>query len=290
VLAFNISLVTCNSRVLQIVQTFFIASIAGSITEALSKVQTAGDVFRYLAITLPPQAVFFIQLVLISTVIGIGAELLRTTALMQSGLRKFLGPRVTHNERDMVWMGLRPLSNPRFCLFAQILAKINLFFMILFTFAVLAPFICFVMAFAFLMLEICARHQLIYIYPILDSGGKLWLHSVKILLICVLIAEGILMSYMGLVKARAQFYMMIPLLVVTFLFQMYLLQRHFNVASHLSSEDCVAFDVCNDLNNTTAQEIFGTPFLQPALRDAQNDEQRTIEEEEGRLPSSRAIE
>lgn len=275
---------------MQIVQTFLIASIASSITEALSEVQTASDIFRYLATTLPPQAVFFIQLVLISTVIGIGAELLRTTALVQAGCRKFVGPRVTKEERDKPWMGLRPLSNPRFFLFAQILAKINLFFMILLTFAVLAPFICFIMAFAFLVLEIAARHHLIYIHPILDSGGKLWLHSIKILLICVVIAEGIVMSYMGIVRARAQFYMMIPLLVVTVLFEMYLFQRHFIVASHLSSEDCVAFDVRNDLDNSTAQALFGTPYLQPALRAVQNDELSISNEEEGQQAAAHSTE
>lgn len=187
--------------------------------------------------------------------------------------------------------GSHPLFSPypfaaRFFLYARVLAKINLFFLILLTFAVLSPLICCVMAFAFFVTEIGARHQLVYVYPILDSGGKLWLQFIKILLICVLIAEGILMSYMGIVHAAAQFYMMIPLIVVTVLFEVYLLQRHFNVARRLSSEDCVKFDVRNDLNETTAKELFGRPYLQPALRAAQNLEMESNDEEEGRLASS----
>ena len=103
-----------------------------------------------------------------------------------------------------------------------------------------------------------------------------------------MVAEGILMSYMVLpsIDARAQFYMMIPLIVVTVLFEVYLLQRHFNVARRLSSEDCVKFDVRNDLNESTAKELFGRPYLQPALRAAQDLEMESNDEEEGRLASS----
>jgi len=158
--------------------------------------------------------------------------------------------------------------------------------MILLTFAVLAPLICCIMAFAFFVTEIGVRHQLVYVYPILDSGGKLWMQFIKILLICVLIAEGILMSYMGFVRARAQFFMMIPLIVVTGLFEVYVFQRHFSVARRLSSEDCVKFDIRNDLNETTAEELFGRPYLQPALRAAQTLEMESNDEEEGRLASS----
>jgi len=99
---------------LQIVQTFVIASIAGSITGGLSELQDGRDFFRFLAKTLPPQAVFFIQLVLIGTVIGVGTEVLRTTALVQATLRKILGPRLTKEERDTPWIGLRPLNNRKY--------------------------------------------------------------------------------------------------------------------------------------------------------------------------------
>ena len=88
------------------------------------------------------------------------------------------------------------------------------------------------------------------------------------------------MSYMGIVKATAQFFMMIPLVVGTVLFQMYLFQRHFNVASRLASEDCVVFDIRNDLDTSSAKELFGTPYLQPALKEAQRDEYGTIDEGE----------
>ena len=88
------------------------------------------------------------------------------------------------------------------------------------------------------------------------------------------------MSYMGIVKATAQFFMMIPLVVGTVLFHMYLFQRHFNVASRLASEDCVVFDIRNDLDTSSAKELFGTPYLQPALKEAQRDEYGTIDEGE----------
>lgn len=248
------------------------ASLAGSVTSALKELDQLSDFFRYLAVTLPPQGVFFIQLVFIGTVIGLGTELLRTTALVQSTLRKFMGPRLTVDEKNSPWIGLRPLSNPRFFLYAQVLAKMTLFFMILLTFAVLAPIVCCVMAFAFLVSEIGYRNQLIYVYPILDSFGQIWLQWMTILLVCAIVAEGILLCYLGIAEASAQFYMMVPLVVLSALFVVYLHQRHFRVARRLSSEDCVRFDIRNNLDETSATELFGDRYLQPALLTA-----RTIE-------------
>jgi len=203
--------------------------------------------------------------VLIGTVIGVGTELLRTTALIQATIRKVLGPNLTKEEKATPWIGLRPLCSPRFFLMAQVLAKMSLFFMILLTFAFLAPLTSCVMAFSFLVSEIGYRHQLIFVYPILDSGGQLWLQFIAILLVCIIFAEGIITTYLAISKARAQSYAMAPLLVVTALFEIYLFQRHFRVARRLSSEDCVGFDIRNDLDDSTAAELFGKPYMQPSL-------------------------
>lgn len=94
----------------QLVQTFCVASLAGGVTSALAEVNEIGDIFRYLAKTLPPQSIYFMQLILIQTVIGLGSELLRTTALVQALLRSYIGPRVTETDRHQVFLRLRPLE------------------------------------------------------------------------------------------------------------------------------------------------------------------------------------
>jgi len=193
----------------------------------------------------------------------------RLTALVQCNLRKFMGPRLTDDEKNTPYFGCRPLSNPRYFLLAIISAKIVLFFMILFTFTVLAPLTCCVTAFAFLVMEIGYRHQFIYVYPVLDQGGLLWLQFIKFLLACMTIALGILMSYMLVAEARSQFYMLIPLVGIDALFIVYLFQRHFHVALHLSSEECVKFDIINCMDEKTAVDLFADVYTNPALREAE---------------------
>ena len=228
---------------LQLVQTFGIASLAGGVTSALSEVDNVSDIFRYLAKTLPPQSVYFMQLILIQTVIGLGSELLRTTALIQALLRSRVGPRVTETDRHQVFLGLRPFSNPRYFLHAQVLAGTSLRYMVLFTFSVLSPFVAYILLFSFVSLEIGFRHQFIYVYPpTLDSGGKLWIQFIIISLLCMVVAEMILITFMALSEAAAQVYAMIPLFVSSVLFVGYLRQRHFKVANYLSLETCDGVD------------------------------------------------
>jgi calcium permeable stress-gated cation channel len=208
------------------------------------------------------------QLILIQTVIGLGCELLRTTALLQALLRSHLGPRVTEKERSLPFIGLRPLCNPRYFLHAQVLAGTTLRFMVLFSFAVLSPFVSYVLCFSFVMLEVGFRHQFIYIYPsTLDSGGHLWLMFTTIILVCMSVAQLILLTYLALAKARTQLFMMCPLVIGTGLFLMYLRQRHFRVARYLASVTCDEVDTRNNFNKCAYDELdfLQDQYLQPAL-------------------------
>ena len=208
------------------------------------------------------------QLVLIQTVIGLGSEMLRTTALVQALLRSQIGPRVTKADRYQVFLGLRPLSNPRYFLHAQVLAGTSLRFMVLFTFSVLSPFVGYVLLFAFIAMEIGYRHQFIYVYPpILDSGGQLWMKFITITLVCMIAAEIVLITFMTLSKATAQAYAIIPILLTSILFMFYLRQRHFKVANYLSLETCDKIDNLNKFNQRSAEDVdfLNNKFKQPEL-------------------------
>ena len=208
------------------------------------------------------------QLVLIQTVIGLGSEMLRTTALVQALLRSQIGPRVTKADRYQVFLGLRPLSNPRYFLHAQVLAGTSLRFMVLFTFSVLSPFVGYFLLFAFIAMEIGYRHQFIYVYPpILDSGGQLWMKFITITLVCMIAAEIVLITFMTLSKATAQAYAIIPLLLSSILFMFYLRQRHFKVANYLSLETCDKIDNLNKFNQRSAEDVdfLNNKFKQPEL-------------------------
>jgi len=231
------------SSTIQIIQTFFVASISGGLIEGLGQFQTVGDVFRFLAATLPPQSEFFIQLVLIDAVLVLGLEILRSTALIKAGLRRCIGPRLTEKERDSPYMSCRPLSNPRDFLFAHIYSAETLTFMVLFVFTLLAPIISYILAFAFLIMELGNRHQFFYIYPSTpDSGGRIWMEFISVCLCCMPVAEAILLTALGLGQAHVAVYVFIPLLVASVLFVLYVRFRYFPIFVHLPSEDCAEAD------------------------------------------------
>jgi hypothetical protein len=208
------------------------------------------------------------QLILIQTVIGLGSELLRTTALFQALVRSHIGPRVTETDRHQVFLGLRPFSNPRYFLHAQILAGTTLRFMVLFTFSVLSPFVGYVLLFAFLVMEVGFRHQFIYVYPpALDSGGQLWIKFIAVTIVCMVVAEIVLMSFLALSKANGQAYAMVPLLLSSVLFISYLQQRHFKVANYLSLETCDKIDNsnCFDRDKSESLDFLNKQYTQPEL-------------------------
>ena len=113
-------------------------------------------------------------------------------------------------------------------------------------YAVIAPLTVFIQAFCFLLMFVGYRHQFIYIYPAFpDSGGKCWTNFIKILMTCMLIAECTIVGLMGLKKAVIATLMMIPLIVITILFNAYVRQQHFRVAENLPSRECLKEDLRN---------------------------------------------
>ena len=65
-----------------------------------------------------------------------------------------------------------------------------LYFMVLFVYSVISPLTNFIMAFVFLALGTILRHQFVYVYPTTpDSGGKIWIGFIRIIISCMIIAE-----------------------------------------------------------------------------------------------------
>ena len=65
-----------------------------------------------------------------------------------------------------------------------------LLFMVYLVYSVIAPLVSFVLAFCFVLRGALFRHQFIYVYPPKrDSGGRIWMEFIRILTVCLLIAE-----------------------------------------------------------------------------------------------------
>lgn len=62
--------------------------------------------------------------------------------------------------------------------------------MVLLVYSVISPITNFVVAFCFVYMGSIFRHQFIYIYPARsDSGGKMWINFIRVLVSCMFIGE-----------------------------------------------------------------------------------------------------
>jgi len=201
-----------------------------------------------------------------STAVGLVLfQLLRILPLTFALLRK-MGPAMTKKERSKTWMALRPLNDPGRFLHALIFSNTILFFMVIFVYSTLAPISTYVLAFCFVAMNVGYRHQFFYIFPPTpDSGGRLWLAFVNIALACMIIAELALVGYLGMKKAPVAAPLMIPLLIFTVLFVIYLRQRHFKVTRCLPLEDCRQLDLINNKDGSMNFDCAKGKYRHPAL-------------------------
>lgn len=166
----------------------------------------------------------------------------------------------------MSFLFLRTLSDPLEFEHADLLAQVVLYFTVQFVYAVIAPITSIVLAFCFLFLGSAYRHQFVFIYPTRpDSGGMLWASFVKILLVCMLIAQVTIVGLLALKKSAIGVPLMIPLIVVTSLFSVYIHQQHFRAATYLPARACMQADLQNAHDMLDLSFLDGA-FVQPELQ------------------------
>lgn len=255
-----------------IIQTFFISTISGSITSKLQEIaDNPMSAVELLATALPSQASYFIQVILVQNFLGLGMELLRTSPIVQSVLRhyvgKLLGYDLTEKERSSTYLGLRVFSDPLEYYFGRKLGgETMLIFMVLFVYGSMSPITCYFTCLVFGLLAMGFRNQFIFIYPIAnDSGGTLFICFIKIMIICMIIAEVVLIGVLALKQSLIALGLLVPLIIITFLFNSYLNKKHYYVTRFLPTEDCGKTDRKNEQEGMT-YEFLNEAYLQPAMK------------------------
>lgn len=116
-----------------IIQTFFVSAVSGSLVKELSNIlDNPEKLIDLLANALPSQSTYFIQILLISTVLGQGLELLKVWQIGIASLRKVFGPKLTENERNRKWGFLRPLNDPKEFEYADVTSNTIFAFVVFF--------------------------------------------------------------------------------------------------------------------------------------------------------------
>lgn len=206
---------------------------------------------------------------------GIGTELLRISPIVNDLLRrvvgKILGHDLTDKERNETFLGLRSLDDPLEHYFGRVLGSNTILLqMVLYVYACMSPITTYFTLFIFGVMAIGFRNQFIFIYPIAnDSGGKLWLNFVKISIVCMILAEIILFAVLLLSQAYIPAFLLLPLIVTSILFDIYLKRRHFMVTAFLPVRDCALTDQERESgrNEGLMQDWLKGSYLQPALKE-----------------------
>lgn len=265
-----------------IIQTFFVTAIGGSIISELSAmIQQPQLIIDLLAKTLPSQSTFYIQILLVDTCLSMGVELLRVVPVALAAVRSCAGPRLTEKERSRAWAIFRPLCDPAEFEHANLLSGTVLYFTVYFVYAALAPITNFFMFMCFTLMAAGYRHQFVYIYPTFpDSGGKLWSGFMRMVPVCMIIAEVTIVGMLALNKAGAASAMMIPLLVITILFTVYIHQKHFALTENLPAKNAVMADLRSNAERPMNFDFLKAKYLQPELREREVfPENSTVERE-----------
>lgn len=193
--------------------------------------------------------------------------MMRVGPLIQAFLRTKVGPRLTEKERSRKWLFFHPLSDPPEYQRGQNTASYVVMFMVTFVYATIAPITaCFLLA-CFVLVESVYRLEFFRNYPATsDSGGKLWMGFIYIIIACMVFAQLTLVGFLALKKAVAAVPLMVPLIVITILFGIFINDKHMKVAKTLPTSTCLELDRQNEVNGLTDFSFVHSMYLQPALQ------------------------
>jgi calcium permeable stress-gated cation channel len=174
-----------------IIQTFFVSAISNGILQELGNIlDRPSSIISLLSKSLPQQSTYFLQILLVFMSVSITMEVLRVKEILFALIRRCLGPNLTEEERNRTFLFFRPFSNPKDFSYADFTAQMILYFTVLFVYSPIAPLTSIIMVACFLYMGAVYRHQFIYIYPNRrDSGGFFWMYFIRLVFVCMLIAQ-----------------------------------------------------------------------------------------------------
>ena len=257
----------------QIVQTFFVSAISGSITAEISNIlDNPEDVIDLLANSLPAQSSYFIQIIFVFSFFVHASELLRAHPLGTALLRRCIGPNLTRKERRQTWKSFNSLEDPPPFYHAEVTSFFGLFFVVYFVYAAIAPITCVFLVLCFAVCETGYRYHFIHNFqPNPDSGGKIFSSFIWVILSSMLIGQLTLLGFLALKKAVYSLPALAPLMGLTILYMILVVPKRHAVSEYLPTNMCAELDrkhkaALNDIREPHVRQFEKGQYLQPALQ------------------------
>lgn len=252
----------------QLVQIFFVTVIVGTILDSIKEILDQPKmIISMLGRSMPQQSTFFMSYVIIQTGLSLSLELLRVVPLVLSTLFIMLAPKRTRRERESPWMGLRYIASTDPFDPTKPLADAFLVVLVTFTFAAIAPLVCYFTAWFFFIAEMVYRRQVLYVYqPTKFALGAYWPRLYRFLIIALVVSQLTMLGLLSLKKAAVQSILIAVLIIVTLLFHYYVARLYPRVAKYLPLTDCVRLDTVRGRRDANAMLYFlDAVYRQPAM-------------------------
>jgi hypothetical protein len=262
-------LLTNIASVSQLIQTFFVSAVSGTISAELSNILDDPErIVDLLANSLPAQSSYFLQICFVFTFFLQGLDLLRVHPLGMAFIRRYIiGPNLTAKERRTSGRFVNSLEDPPEFWHAEIFAQVILFFVIFFVYSTLAPCTTGFLGFCLVVCESGYRYNFIHNHKINpDSGGTLWKGFIQVLMVSMLIGE---LTLVGLMVLKGMAYAvpaLMPLVCITILYMIFVIPKRNHVSDHLPTIMCVEMDQKNREQENKDSQFASQKYLQPALQ------------------------
>ncbi|OQR87590.1 hypothetical protein ACHHYP_08508 [Achlya hypogyna] len=231
----------------QLVQVFFVSAIAGSISAISNQLahiaQEPLTLLTLLGSSLPGQSTFFLSYIMVQTGLTLSMQLLRVPSVILGAVYRCFAPQLTPREKDAPWCGLLPMHTSGPFYITTPLAQHFLIFLIVLTFAPLAPLLSFMGGLFFVVSDVVYRRLAWFVFqPSLRSTGVYWPQLYLYLITALGIAQATLVGLLLLKEAPTQVLAALVLPAITALFHGYMQTLYPPVSAFLPIEMCVALD------------------------------------------------
>eukprot|EP01041_Mallomonas_annulata_P009540 gene9540-19834_t len=260
----------------QVLNTFLVSTVAGSVLDAILKViNNPPKIFVLLGESLPKMGGFFVLYIIMSTFSGLGVELIRIIPFVGAFLKELLTPNKTKRDRNDVYISfIRNINNPTWFSYAKTYGQDMLIVLVCMTYSCIAPLILVAAILYFLCAIFVYKHQLLYVYePIFETGGTFFPTIVRRIVFSLLVAQGTMLGLLILKEAFEKIVFILVLMVLTYGYLRYIRNLYESFAEHLPLDHAISLDM--DLEETKKKKtrmssggdmLDAEEYIQPSLR------------------------
>ncbi|KAJ0400109.1 hypothetical protein ATCC90586_005130 [Pythium insidiosum] len=252
----------------QLIQIFFAIVIFGTVFDSLKEIlDQPKTLINMLGRSMPQQSTFFMSYVIVLTGLSHTVELLRLVPLLLAALFMCLAPRLTWRERNSTWYGLSAVSTTEPFDPTKPLADAFLVMLVTFTFASIAPLVCYFTWLFFFVADVVYRRQVLYVYKSTSFAmGAFWPPLFEFLIVALVLSQLTLLGLFSLKQAPIPFFAVLILVICILLFRHYVMRLFPRAATYLPLCDCVRIDELRQTQDSESTFRFlDGAYKQPAM-------------------------